>query len=309
VRTRSARDGSKAILAPQVEHTFDDPAVLATWRALDAAARQPSETLSAGESFAAALNFNPQMALARAQIEAGQAGVLIAKQRPNPVLALTPEHLINAVAEGVSPWVVAISLVWPVRTAGKRALAIDEPCNQRRQSTQCGAPCGTCAPRCAAPPARSSRIRETALAHEEWDLRIDRRRAGGRRRWGGEPLESPRAADRDGAAQRLARAPWAQCGRHDPAAWWRPFAEIERRVVDKPAWSGGRRVLRTRRPPRPRLQWPRTDAPGRRVFAPSTPPGAPNARRTRPELRSGLHHDQAIKINFTVSGELPIFSQ
>jgi hypothetical protein len=65
------------------------------------------------------------MKLARAQRDTGAAGVLAARERANPTLSLSPEHLISA-ASGVSPWVIAVSLVWPLRTAGKRDLAIEQ---------------------------------------------------------------------------------------------------------------------------------------------------------------------------------------
>ncbi|HKU14384.1 MAG TPA: TolC family protein [Steroidobacteraceae bacterium] len=100
------------------------PAVIDNRRALGMVAT--SETsLSADEVLAAALAFNPRMKLARAQRDLGQAGVIAARERVNPTLSLNPEHLISAAA-GVSPWVLAVSLVWPMRTAGKRDLAIEQ---------------------------------------------------------------------------------------------------------------------------------------------------------------------------------------
>jgi outer membrane protein, heavy metal efflux system len=81
--------------------------------------------LSADEVLAAAIAFNPRMKLARAQRDLGSAGVVVARERANPTLTLSPEHLISA-AGGVSPWVIAVSLVWPLRTAGKRDLAIEQ---------------------------------------------------------------------------------------------------------------------------------------------------------------------------------------
>jgi hypothetical protein len=65
------------------------------------------------------------MKLARAQRSLGAAGVVIAHERVNPTLSLSPEHLLEA-ATGVSPWVLAVSIIWPMRTAGKRDLAIEQ---------------------------------------------------------------------------------------------------------------------------------------------------------------------------------------
>ncbi|HEY7641274.1 MAG TPA: TolC family protein [Steroidobacteraceae bacterium] len=116
-----------AVPAPSVEHeprSWQAPAVIDNRRALGTDAADDS-TLSAGEVLAAAIAFNPRMKLARAQRDLGEAGVIAARERVNPTLSLNPEHLISAAA-GVSPWVLAVSLVWPMRTAGKRDLAIEQ---------------------------------------------------------------------------------------------------------------------------------------------------------------------------------------
>lgn len=105
-------------------HTWEADAVKDNRRALGEA--DAGETfLSADEVLAAAIAFNPRMKLARAQRDLGAAGVVVARERANPTLSLSPEHLISAAA-GVSPWVIAVSLVWPLRTAGKRDLAIEQ---------------------------------------------------------------------------------------------------------------------------------------------------------------------------------------
>jgi outer membrane protein, heavy metal efflux system len=111
--------------AKDVPHTWSAPQVSANRRLL-ADAGTSNAFLSADEVLAAAIAFNPRMKLARAQRDTGAAGVLAARERVNPTLTLSPEHLISAAAAGVSPWVVAVSLVWPLRTAGKRDLAIEQ---------------------------------------------------------------------------------------------------------------------------------------------------------------------------------------
>jgi outer membrane protein TolC len=90
-----------------------------------AGATSDGDRLSPDEVLAAAIAFNPRMQLARAQREVAAAGVVVARERANPTLSLNPEHLIAA-ASGVSPWVIAVSLIWPMRTAGKRNLAIEQ---------------------------------------------------------------------------------------------------------------------------------------------------------------------------------------
>lgn len=106
-------------------HSWGDPAVISTWNALGEVDAPPGQTLTATSVLAAALAFNPRVELARAQLDAGNAGVLTARQRLNPTLSLTPERVLGALA-GASPWIAAVSLVWPVQTAGKRTLAIEQ---------------------------------------------------------------------------------------------------------------------------------------------------------------------------------------
>ena len=118
---------AEAVPPPVVEavpRTWSAPQVSANRHALGDAGTS-NASLSATEVLAAAITFNPRMKLARAQRDIGAAGVLAARERVNPTLSLSPEHLISAAA-GVSPWVLAVLLVWPMRTAGKRDLAIEQ---------------------------------------------------------------------------------------------------------------------------------------------------------------------------------------
>jgi cobalt-zinc-cadmium efflux system outer membrane protein len=65
----------------------------------------------------AAFYFNPSLAVARAQVQTAEAGIVTARMRPNPVLAFSP---------GVpSPYLIGLSLAFPVRTAGKRGYQIE----------------------------------------------------------------------------------------------------------------------------------------------------------------------------------------
>lgn len=107
-----------------VPHTWSSSQVIENRRALAAPAAS-SSFLSADEVLAAAIAFNPRLKIARAQRDLGAAEVLVARERANPTLSLSPEHLLGAAA-GVSPWVFAVSVIWPVRTAGKRDLAIEQ---------------------------------------------------------------------------------------------------------------------------------------------------------------------------------------
>jgi outer membrane protein TolC len=67
----------------------------------------------------AAFYYAPALAEARASLLAAQAGQITAGERPNPSLAITPGH--DAVIPGaLHPWIVPLSLDWPIETAGKR---------------------------------------------------------------------------------------------------------------------------------------------------------------------------------------------
>jgi len=112
--------------ADTLQRTWESPALAANLAALGAGPLDVNAPLSSSEALAAALTFNPDLRLQRAQLALARADVMKARQRPNPVLSLTPEHMLSAAAGGLSPWVLALSLVWPVRTAGKRDLEIEQ---------------------------------------------------------------------------------------------------------------------------------------------------------------------------------------
>jgi outer membrane protein, heavy metal efflux system len=78
----------------------------------------PLETWDVNQLALAAYYFNPQMEVARAQAEAAQAAIITAGQRPNPTLSLAP---------GIpSPYLLGLDLLFPVLTAGKRGLMVDQ---------------------------------------------------------------------------------------------------------------------------------------------------------------------------------------
>ena len=66
----------------------------------------------------AALYFNPDLAVARAQWLIAQGSEKTAAQRPNPTLSVTPQYSANV--SQPSPWLVTANLDVPVETAGKR---------------------------------------------------------------------------------------------------------------------------------------------------------------------------------------------
>ncbi len=105
--------------------TWQDPAIGAARRSLEQAGTPYAAALTPSDVYAAILAYHPQLRLLRAQVDSARAGVSQARQRRNPILSLAPERVISA-SLGASPWVAALALAWPVQTAGKRALAIEQ---------------------------------------------------------------------------------------------------------------------------------------------------------------------------------------
>jgi outer membrane protein, heavy metal efflux system len=307
-------------ITTRIDRSWGNPEVVAAWRSLGGEGAQPTEVLSATEAFAAALVFNPQMDLARAQIDVGRAGILVARQRANPVLTLSPERVINTLL-GASPWVAAISLVWPVQTAGKRDLAIEQALATSDASLLSAANriwmlrASVRAALCAAELSNS----KLGLARDELSLRTD---LSGR-------LEKQAAAgvastyeaartrlERDRAAQ-IVRQGEADitASRHDLAAvTGLPLTEIEKRTLGESCLQGklaattgteaeiADAAVAARLDMRAKLaEFQIADAAWRKEIARRTPDL---------NLGPGYTYDQGLKkITFTISGELPIYSQ
>ncbi len=66
-----------------------------------------------------AFYFQPSLAEARARLVAAQAARVTAAERPNPSATLAPGY-DRGVPGAVSPWIVPLTMDWPVETAGRR---------------------------------------------------------------------------------------------------------------------------------------------------------------------------------------------
>lgn len=73
----------------------------------------------------AAFYYQPDLAVARAQLLAAQAARITAGQRPNPSISVTP-GFDSGIAGNPSPWLVPVTMDWPIETAGKRGKRIAE---------------------------------------------------------------------------------------------------------------------------------------------------------------------------------------
>jgi outer membrane protein, heavy metal efflux system len=66
-----------------------------------------------------AFYYQPSLAEARARLVAAQAARITAGQRPNPTFAVAPGYDAG-VPGAVHPWIVPLSIDWPIETAGRR---------------------------------------------------------------------------------------------------------------------------------------------------------------------------------------------
>jgi cobalt-zinc-cadmium efflux system outer membrane protein len=70
-----------------------------------------------------AFYYQPTLAEARAQLLAAQGAQITAGQRPNPSVSVTP-GFDSGIPDNPSPWLVPVSIDWPIETAGKRGYRI-----------------------------------------------------------------------------------------------------------------------------------------------------------------------------------------
>ncbi len=71
----------------------------------------------------AAFHFHPSLAEARAEVDAADAAIITAGQRPNPTATFAPEYDFTH-NPGLSPWIWGLSVEFPVETGGKRAARV-----------------------------------------------------------------------------------------------------------------------------------------------------------------------------------------
>lgn len=72
-----------------------------------------------------AIYFQPSLEEARERLLEAQAGRITAAERPNPSLGVAPGY-DRGVPDALSPWIVPITMDWPIETAGRRGDRIEE---------------------------------------------------------------------------------------------------------------------------------------------------------------------------------------
>lgn len=301
-----------------IPHTWENPALVASLAALGGKPIDLSAPLNSTEALAAALTFNPELELQHAQLALARAELMRARQRPNPVLTLTPEHLISAATNGISPWVIALSLVWPIRTAGKRdleieqALATSDAALLNGASTVWGLRTSVRSAVCALQisDARHALAEQEAALRADLALRLGKQAAAGL----ASRYDAMRSQlERDQSLQRLRQSQSdLSTALHDLAdATGLPASELARRKVGsdclpevltvEPLATLEERAIASRLDLRARLaEYRASDAAFRTEL-----------KRRIPDLNlgPGYTYDQGDRrISFTLSGELPIYS-
>jgi len=79
----------------------------------------PQDSWNLKELTLVAFYYQPTLAEARAQLLAAEAARITAGQRPNPSISVTPGY-DSQIPGAPSPWIVPVSVDWPIETAGKR---------------------------------------------------------------------------------------------------------------------------------------------------------------------------------------------
>jgi cobalt-zinc-cadmium efflux system outer membrane protein len=87
------------------------------------AAPAPGDSWNLKQLTLAAFYYQPALAEARAQLLAVQAAQITAGERPNPSVSVTPGY-DSQIPGTPSPWIVPVSVDWPIETAGKRGYRI-----------------------------------------------------------------------------------------------------------------------------------------------------------------------------------------
>jgi len=298
--------------------SLDDPAVRAALAALPAE-NAATGSLTSSEAFASALTFSPELSLQRAQLEIAHADVMKARQRPNPVLSLSPERLISTAAGGVSPWVVALSLVWPARTAGKRGLEIEQALAMsdaalltsanvvwQLRATVRGALCAA-----EIAQARNQLVREEAALREDLAIRLVKQADAGI----ASRYDAMRAQlDSAQAAQKLRQSDAdLHTARYDLAdAMGVPAAQLARRSLGASCAPAAAPALPTFAQLQESALVARLDLRAKLAeFRAVDAAFRTEVARRIPDLNLGPGYTYDLgdrKITFTVSGELPIFS-
>jgi cobalt-zinc-cadmium efflux system outer membrane protein len=106
--------------------TLTDPAL---GRVIEPARQVPSwppDVWDLSALTVAALYYQPDLELARANWALARAGIITAGERPNPTVAAGPGYNSTTPAHTITPWILNLNLDFTIETAGKRGYRIDQ---------------------------------------------------------------------------------------------------------------------------------------------------------------------------------------
>ena len=98
---------------------LDNPGLRAFLETNHVAVPSPGQSWNLKALTLVAFYYQSTLAEARAQLMAAQAAQITAGERPNPSVSVTPGY-DSGIPDNPSPWLVPVSLDWPIETAGKR---------------------------------------------------------------------------------------------------------------------------------------------------------------------------------------------
>ena len=103
--------------------SLDDPGLRAFLETNHVAMPLPGGAWNLKALTLVAFYYQPTLAEARAQLLAAQAAQITAGERPNPSVSVTPGY-DSGIPDNPSPWLIPVSIDWPIETAGKRGKRI-----------------------------------------------------------------------------------------------------------------------------------------------------------------------------------------
>lgn len=103
--------------------SLENPGLRAFFRANHLAGPMPGDPWNLKQLTLAAFYYQPSLAESRARLLAAEAARITAGERPNPSLSVTPGY-DSGIPANPSPWLVPVSIDWPIETAGKRGYRI-----------------------------------------------------------------------------------------------------------------------------------------------------------------------------------------
>ena len=105
--------------------SLSDPGLNAFFRTNHVALPSPGDRWNLKQLTLVAFYYQPSLAEARAQLQVAQAAQITAGERPNPSVTVTPGY-DSGIPDNPSPWLVPVSIDWPIETAGKRGKRVNQ---------------------------------------------------------------------------------------------------------------------------------------------------------------------------------------